>query len=103
MIFVIFVGGGSVLQPIGVLANSRTVRLIISSGSEVMSVERMNHCLPAVGGVQGITLEPECADDIFILTFCPQNLGDAILLVQECLLIHFVQQAAFTIPARDRL
>ena len=31
----------------GVPANSRTVWFIISSGSEVMSVERMNHCLPA--------------------------------------------------------
>lgn len=37
-----------ILQPIGVSPNSRTVWLIISSGSEVMSVERINHCLPAV-------------------------------------------------------
>ena len=37
-----------ILQPIGVSPNSRTVWLIISSGSEVISVEWMNHCLPAV-------------------------------------------------------
>ena len=37
-----------ILQPIGVSPNSRTVWLIISSGSEVMSVGWMNHCLPAV-------------------------------------------------------
>jgi len=46
-----------VLQPIGVLPNSRTVWLIISSGSEVISVERMNHCLPAVGKIRTTTLE----------------------------------------------
>ena len=45
------------LQPIGVFPNSRTVWLIISSGSEVMSVERMNHCLPAVGEIQKTILE----------------------------------------------
>ena len=28
-----------------------------------MSVERMNHCLPAIGGVQGSTLESQCVDD----------------------------------------
>ena len=104
MVLVICVRGRDILQPIGVSANSRTVLLIISSGSEVMRVERMNHCLPAVGGVQGITSESWSPNgDNFIRTFCPQDLGDAILLVQECLLVHLVQQAAFTIPARNRL
>jgi len=35
------------LQPMGVSANCITVWLIMSSGREVISVDRMNHCLPA--------------------------------------------------------
>jgi len=49
--------GKDALQPIGVSPNSRTVWLIISSGSEVMSVERMNHCLPAVEEIRTTTLD----------------------------------------------
>ena len=33
----------------------------------------------------------------------PQNLGDAILLVQKRFLVHFVQQTALPVPARDRM
>ena len=93
-----------VLQPMGVSANSRTVWLMTSSGSEVMSVERMNHCLPAVEKVRITTSERGTRIAALILqTFGHQNLGDAILLIQKLLLIHFVQQAGLSIPARDRL
>ena len=36
-------------------------------------------------------------------TLSPQHLRNTILLVQEALLVHLVQQAALPIPARDRL
>jgi hypothetical protein len=40
---------------------------------------------------------------MIIQTFRPQNLGDAILLVQKRLLVHLVQQTTLAIPAGDRL
>ena len=40
---------------------------------------------------------------VVLQTSRPQNLGDAILLVQKRLLVHLVQQTGLAIPARDRL
>lgn len=87
----------------GVSANSSTVLLITSSGSDEMSAERMNHCLPAAPPHTPFSHPP--AHDIRsrARTLRAQHLRDALLLVYEALLIHLVQQALLAAPRRDRV
>lgn len=64
----------------------------------------MNHCLPAIEEIWTAALDCNARMAMMVLqTSRPQNLGDTVLLVQECLLVHLVQQAGLAIPARDRL
>lgn len=59
-----------------------------------MSVERMNHCLPAVKREEEAAQHQNSGEKrvlMIILTFRSQNLGNAILLVQKRFLIDLVQ------------
>jgi len=61
---------------------------MMSSGREEMRAERMNHCLPAR---KGSKYEPGQDACTLVDTFSSKNLGNAILLVQEPLLVDFVE------------
>jgi hypothetical protein len=71
---------------------------MISSGSEVIRAERMNHCLPAIELVK-LKKERRCN---IARTFSTENLGDAVLLVKETFLVHFIEQAALAVPRGER-
>ena len=89
----------SLLQPSGVSANFITVSLTTSSGREEIRAERMNHCLPAV--CVGRTRQDITLSGIGHPTFSAKNLGNAVLLVQEPLLVDFVEQAFLAVPRQD--
>jgi hypothetical protein len=90
--------GKDSLHPTGVSANCITVSLMISSGRDEMSAERMNHCLPAGDNVLApITIQRHPR------TLSAEDLGDAVLLVKEALFMHLVEQAAFAVPRGERL
>ena len=96
----------------GVSAKSRTVFVMSSSGRDVTSEERRNHWRPAARGRRGrrrVSQHP-CHDGgegregkEGGRTFASEDLCDAVLLVQETLLIDLVQKTALAVPARDRL
>lgn len=85
------------LQPTGVSAKDITVSLMISSGSEVIRAERMNHCLPATSQSANVSKRRK-----YRCTLPTQDLRDAVLLMQEAFLVHLVQEAALAVPGRER-
>lgn len=69
-----------------------------------MSAERMNHCRPAAldehKSAHTSTTNHATSEQ---LTFPPQDLRHAILLMQEALLRNLIQYTQLPIPARERL
>lgn len=62
-----------------------------------MRAERINHCLPAVE-----MLRVNGRGYSVARTFPTENLRDAVLLVEETLLVHLIKQAAFAVPRGER-
>ncbi len=67
--------------------------MTISSGSDEIREERINHCRPAIGGK--ISQRDVSGKDN---TFSAENLCDAVLLMKEALLVDLVEEAALAIP-----
>lgn len=69
------------LQPMGVSANCMTVSLMMSSGKEEISAERMNHCLPATSTHANFVLASAQTQGQDDGTFTAKDLRYTILLV----------------------